>query len=186
MKKKLNLSLLAVALIAGSTGVMAAPDANLTFNGTVSSSTCTLAAADAAKVLTIPTTTALGLYAAGSNVGFSASSSFNFSACPAGLSKVTSAYTYQGALIPNNTTAAVATGTATNVIFRAMQSSGVSLTSFVPADGTSNSSNQASITANSATVPITVGIQASNSAGNLVMPTGGSYSGVYLVAFTYS
>lgn len=185
MKKILILSALVTALT--SAGAMAA-DANINFNGTVSASTCTLNAADAAKTLTIPSVSAATLLAAGANayLTYASSSSFGFTACPAGLTKVTSAYTYQGSTMSGNPNWAVASGTASNITLIAMQSATSSASTVVSAQGVSAAVNQATITANAATVPVTVGIGAYNSAGALTLPTVGTYTGTYLVAFTYS
>ncbi|AEN67290.1 type I fimbrial protein, A chain precursor (plasmid) [Enterobacter soli] len=168
-----------------SAGAMAA-DANINFTGTVSAATCTLAAADAAKTLTIPSVSPATLLAAGSNAytTYYASSSFGFTACPVGLTRVTSAYTYQGSLVGNNN--AVATGTASNVQMFVMQSSSPSVSSVLAVNGTSGSLNQATITANAATVPVIVGISSLNSSTSPVLATVGTYTGTYLVAFTYS
>ena len=114
MKKILILSALMTALT--SAGAMAA-DANINFTGTVSAATCTLAAADAAKTLTIPNVAAATLLAASGSayLTYNASGSFNFSACPAGLTRVTSAYTYQGSFVSGLTNTVVASGTASNI-----------------------------------------------------------------------
>ena len=175
---------LGMALV--SSGVMAA-DGNINFTGTVSASTCTLAAADASKVLTIPNVSPATLLAAG-NPGYltyNASSSFNFSACPSGLTKVISAYTYQGTIAGSNNWA-MPTGTASNVSLYVMQSSTAASASNVKLDGTSSTANQATISANSATVPVTVGVSAYNAAQVLTLPTVGTYTGTFVVAFTYS
>lgn len=184
MKKILILSALMTALT--SAGAMAA-DANINFTGTVSAATCTLAAADAAKTLTIPNVAPATLLAAGNTgyLSYNASSSFGFTACPAGLTRVTSAYTYQGTIAGSNNWS-VATGTAQNVSFYVMQSSPANASNNVKVDGTSSSLNQATITANAATVPVTVGISAYNAAQALTLPTVGTYTGTFLVAFTYS
>ena len=183
MKKILILSALMTAL--ASAGAMAA-DANINFTGTVSAATCTLAAADAAQTLTIPNVSPATLLATpNSQLSYNASGSFNFSACPAGLTRVTSAYTYQGTS-HNNNTWSLATGTAQNVSFYVMQSVPASTVAGVKADGTSAAVNQTTITANAATVPVTVGIAAYNGSSVLTLPTVGTYTGTFQVAFTYS
>ena len=185
MKKILILSALMTALT--SAGAMAA-DANINFTGTVSASTCTLNAADASKTLTIPNVSPATLYAAG-NTGYltyNASGSFGFTACPAGLTKVTSNYTYQGAIAGAAASTGVATGTATNVGMVVMQSSAASTSSIVSINGTSGTLNQVAIASNAATVPVIVGAYAVNSSGTLTLPTAGNYTGTYTVAFTYS
>ena len=185
MKKILILSALVATL--ASVNAMAA-DANITFNGTVSASTCTLAAADASKVLTIPSVAAATLYATANNgyLTYNASSSFGFSACPAGLTKVISNYTYQGSLNGSSTDTATATGTATNVALIVMQNSTATNATIVKANGTSSTANQTTIVSNAATVPVTVGVQPYNSSGTVTLPTVGTYTGTYTVAFTYS
>lgn len=183
MKKILILSALVTALT--SAGAMAA-DANINFNGTVSASTCTLNAADAAKTLTIPNVSPATLLALGTNgfLSYNASSSFGFTDCPVGLTKVTSAYTYQGTLAGVNNWG-MATGVQ-NVSFYVMQSSLGLIAANVKLDGTSAAVNQATITAGAATVPVTVGVSAYNAAQVLTLPTVGNYTGTFLVAFTYS
>lgn len=185
MKKILILSALMTALT--SAGAMAA-DANVNFTGTVSAATCTLNAADASKTLTVPSVSAATLFAAGANgyLTYNASSSFGFTACPAGLTRVTSAYTYQGSLIAGNSEQAIATGTATNMTMIVMQGLTPNSSSIVKADGTSAAVNQTTITANAATVPVIVGVNSKNASGAVTMPTVGTYTGTYLVAFTYS
>ncbi|WP_320750691.1 fimbrial protein [Enterobacter roggenkampii] len=186
MKKILILSALVTALT--SAGAMAA-DANINFNGTVSASTCTLNAADAAKTLTMPNVSAATLLAAGTAAysTYNSSSSFGFTACPAGLTKVTSAYMYQGSLISANTGMAIpSSGTASNVALVVMQSATGDSTSVVNAGGVSTATNQATITAGAATVPVTVGITAYSPSYVPTLPTVGTYTGTYLVAFTYS
>lgn len=185
MKKILILSALMTAL--ASAGAMAA-DANVNFTGTVSAATCTLNAADASKTLTIPSVSAGTLFAAGVNgyLTYNASSSFGFTACPAGLTRVTSAYTYQGSLMTGAPEQAMATGTATNMSMIVMQGLTPNLSSIVNADGTSSTRNYATITANAATVPVIVGVNSKNASGTVTLPTMGTYTGTYLVAFTYS
>lgn len=159
---------------------------NITFNGTVSVNTCTLAAADASKVLKLPDVSATSIRAAGplAYLNYSLSSSFNFSACPAGLSIIISNYTYQGALYDPNT--ALATGTATPLSLVLMQSTTPSTSAMVAVNGTSDAINQTPIFSNAATVPVIVGVFAQNSSGRITLPTVGNYTGVYIVAFTYS
>ncbi|MCK2177815.1 fimbrial protein [Enterobacter asburiae] len=186
MKKILILSALVTALT--SAGAMAA-DANINFNGTVSASTCTLNAADAAKTLSMPNVSPATLLAAGtgSYTTYNASSSFGFTACPAGLTKVTSTYTYQGALVgATSNTAVPSSGTASNVALVVMQSATGNNAAVLNVNGTSAAINQATIAANAATIPVTVGINALNSSGTATLPTVGTYTGTYLVAFTYS
>lgn len=185
MKKILILSALMTALT--SAGAMAA-DANINFTGTVSAATCTLNAADAAKTLTIPSVSPATLLAVGNAASstYYASGSFGFTACPAGLTKVTSAYTYQGTVFATGNDWAVATGTAQNIAFSVMQSATANSSTSVAVNGTSSTNNQATITANAATVPVSVGIRPYNSSGVLTLPTVGNYTGTYLVAFTYS
>lgn len=184
MKKILILSALMTALT--SAGAMAA-DANINFTGTVSAATCTLNAADATKTLTMPNVAPATLLAASTPyVTYSASSSFGFTACPAGLTKVTSNYVYQGSMASSNVNMALASGTATNVGLVIMQSSTAS-SSTVVTPGVTGSVNNAPIVSNSAVVPVTVGINATNPAGTAaVLPTVGNYTGTYTVAFTYS
>lgn len=187
MKKILILSALMAAL--ASTSAMAV-DANVTFNGTVSTNTCTLNAADATKTLTLPSVSAATLYAAGTTAytTYTTSGSFGFTACPSGLTKVTSNYTYQGSSLVSGTSgnSAVAGGTATNVALVLMQGSTGNSSTVVPANGTTNANNQTTISNNAATVPVTVGIWAANSSNSLTLPTAGTITGTYTVAFTYS
>ncbi|MGL3103899.1 fimbrial protein [Enterobacter asburiae] len=184
MKKLLITSAVVTALT--SYGAMAI-DANINFQGAVSSTTCKLNAVDAAKTLTIPNVTAQNLLDSGSTGQYSASSSFNFTDCPAGLTKVTSAYTYQGNTIFNEYESdwAVANGAA-NVAFSVMQSPMADESRRVRLNGTTKNANHATITNGVATVPVTVGVAAFNSNGQYVMPSAGTYSGTFLVAFTYS
>ncbi|WP_064555918.1 hypothetical protein, partial [Enterobacter soli] len=151
-----------------------------------SAATCTLNAADASKTLTMPNVAAATLFAAGntSYTTYYASGSFGFTACPAGLTKVTSKYTYQG-VIPSANDKGIATGTATNVGLVVMQSSTASGSSVVLVNGTSGTNNQTTITSNAATVPVTIGIIGVNSSNVTALPTVGTYSGVFDVAFTY-
>lgn len=183
MKKILILSALMTALT--SAGAMAA-DANINFTGTVSAATCTLAAADAAKTLTIPSVSAATLLAAGGGAvtTYYASSNFNFSACPAGLTKVLANYTYQGALTNGTNKTAVSTGTATNVALSVMPLTVPVASGIIAVDG--STSYATTISSNMAVVPVSVGISALNSSGALTLPTVGNYTGTYTVAFTYS
>ena len=187
MKKILILSALMTALT--SAGAMAA-DANVNFTGSVSAATCTLNAADASKTLTVPSVSPQVLYglASPTYATYTATGSFEFTACPAGLTRVTSAYTYQGATGSANPTMAIATGTATNIGMVLLQSTTATGT-LLNVNGTSGVANQANIVSNAATIPVTVGVQATNSNGTGIgatLPTVGTYTGTYLVAFTYS
>ena len=182
MKKLLITSAVVTALT--SYGAMAI-DANINFKGAVSSTTCTLNAADAAKTLTIPNVTAKNLLDSGASGAYSASSSFNFTDCPAGLTKVTSAYTYQGKTIFDYADWAVANGAA-NVALAVMQWPEPAENKRLHLDGRSNNLNEATITNGVATVPVTVGISAYNKNTQFMMPSAGTYSGTFLVAFTYS
>ncbi|WP_320728342.1 fimbrial protein [Enterobacter ludwigii] len=182
MKKLLITSAVVTALT--SYGAMAI-DANINFKGAVSSTTCTLNAADAAKTLTIPNVTAKNLMDSGNSAQYSASGSFNFTDCPAGLTKVTSAYTYQGITHSGNNDWGLANGV-DNVSFQVMQSPKTDLSKRLNLNGISNNLNEATITNGVATVPVTVGISAYNKDTQFVMPSAGTYSGTFLVAFTYS
>ncbi|MDH1548039.1 fimbrial protein [Enterobacter ludwigii] len=182
MKKILITSAVVTALT--SYGAMAI-DANINFRGAVSSTTCKLNAADAAKTLTIPNVTAKNLLDSGDSGRYSASSSFNFTDCPAGLTKVTSAYTYQGKTIFDYGDWVVANGAA-NVAFSVMQSPNADGGRRVQLNGRTDGKNDATITNGVATVPVTVGVAAFNSNGEYMMPSAGTYSGTFLVAFTYS
>ncbi|WP_320734766.1 pilus assembly protein [Enterobacter sp. 214E4] len=183
MKKLLITSAVVTALT--SYGAMAI-DANINFMGAVSSTTCKLNAADAAKTLTIPNVTAKNLLDSGDSGQYSASSSFNFTDCPAGLTKVTSAYTYQGKTMFDYVDWGVANGTANNVAFTVMQSPNVDRSKKLHLDGRVEAQNDATITNGVATVPVTVGVAAINSNAQPMMPSAGTYSGTFLVAFTYS
>ncbi|WP_407199426.1 hypothetical protein [Citrobacter koseri] len=99
---------------------------------------------------------------------------------------MTSAYTYQGSTIPATVWDSVPTGTATNVSLVVMQSATPNGSSTVSPTGTTAALNQVNIVSNAATVPVSVGIRAYNTAGTLTLPTVGTYTGTYLVAFTYS
>ncbi|WP_320723676.1 fimbrial protein (plasmid) [Enterobacter asburiae] len=184
MKKLLILSAVVTAL--ASYGAMAA-DANINFEGTVSSSTCTLNAADAAKTLSIPNVTAAELLSKGDQgrLTYAASGRFDFTNCPQGLTKVTSAYTYQGQLHPGMVDWGVANG-ADNVSFSVMQSANGDGNRILNLDGTVVGANEATITNGVATVPVTVGVSAYNVSHQLTLPSAGSYNGTFLVAFTYS
>lgn len=186
MKKILILSALVTALTSG--GAMAV-DANLNFAGTVSANTCTLSASDASQVLTIPNVTVGDLYAATTSLSgygqtYSTGGSFKFSGCPAGLTKITTTYTYQGTVDSTNKNSAIATGTANNVQLIIWQ--GALGSNPVNVDGTTTTNNDAVITAGAATIPFWVGALSAQNGGLPVSATVGNYSGVYTVAFTYS
>ncbi|HFL1539649.1 TPA: fimbrial protein [Enterobacter asburiae] len=185
MKKLLILSAVVTAL--ASYGAMAA-DANINFTGAVSSTTCKLNAVDAAKTLTIPNVSPQTLLdgSYGSAGVYSASGSFDFTDCPAGLTKVTSAYTYEsGALWGADNDWGVANGVS-HVSFHVYQDSkGGNQGTHVRLDGIPNGANEATITNGAATIPVTVGVAAVDLTG-FGLPTAGNYTGTFLVAFTYS
>lgn len=182
MKKLLITSAVVTALT--SYGAMAI-DANINFKGAVSSTTCKLNADDAAKTLTIPNVTAQNLFDSGMSGQYSASSSFNFTDCPAGLTRVTSAYTYQGTTIFDSAEWGVVNGK-DHISFAVMQSPKADESKRLHLDGRVEAINDATITNGVATVPVTVGVSTFGRNGYLGMPEAGAYSGTFLVAFTYS
>ncbi|WP_320744198.1 fimbrial protein [Enterobacter mori] len=182
MKKLLITSAVVTALT--SYGAMAI-DANINFRGAVSSTTCTLNAADAAKTLTLPNLTGQNLVDAGTSSRYSVSGSFKFTDCPAGLTKVTSTYTYQGITHSLNQDWGLANDN-DKISFQVMQSPKTDLSKILHLDGRSNNLNEATITNGVATVPVTVGVSSTNINNQVVMPSAGTYSGTFLVAFTYS
>ncbi|WP_370605585.1 fimbrial protein [Citrobacter braakii] len=187
MKKNLTLSVSALLLALSSLSAHAV-DANINFSGNVSSGTCTLNAADAAKTLALPDVSPQTLYNAGSNAyqTYNASGSFNFTNCPEGLTKVTSKYIYNGFLVSNFSGTAYAAGDAQNIGLILMQSPTASSANIVNVNGSSSVVNETPIIANAASVPVTVGIAPYSPNGDNAVPTVGQYTGTYTVSFTYS
>lgn len=177
MKKIIALSALMAAL--ASANAMAA-DANLTFTGSVTSSTCTMNSSDATKTLTIPDISAAAL--AGSTTAWqyqTASASIGFTSCPANISTVSvSQITSTGARGSNAVNTIPASGTATGLVM------GIALgtnPNWMPADGSILSANNSfSVTNGSVSIPVKAAISPSGT------PTAGNYSNSYTLTFSWS
>ncbi|WP_146159944.1 MULTISPECIES: type 1 fimbrial protein [Kosakonia] len=182
MKKIIALSALMAAL--ASANAMAV-DSNLTFTGSVTSSTCTMNASDATKTLVIPDISSAALLAAGAT-SQSASTTINFSSCPASISNVKiikgettgSLYTGYSATETNRSVPASGTATGLNLILFA----GPSQTS-VPVNGSVISNQNFAVTNGSASIP--VGVSAAANANNQAA-TAGTYSSSFTLTFAWS
>ncbi|MHC0025533.1 fimbrial protein [Enterobacter vonholyi] len=187
MKKIIAISALMAAM--ASANALAA-DANLTFNGAVSTGTCTMNSADATKTLTIPDVsisalTAVGAVAYGT---INANTTVGFTGCPSTTSYVNvESVTSTGAIFNNsNVLASPASGTATGV--HLIFSVGPGVTNYVAIDGSTITNRQFAVNSQgNATVPIYVGVRANQSVlSSSADPTSGTYSNSYTVTFTYS
>ena len=67
-----------------------------------------------------------------------------------------------------------------------MQIATANSSNVINVDGTSTTANQSNIVANAAVVPVTIGISPRAPSSAILLPTVGTYTGTYLVAFTYS
>lgn len=181
MKKIFALSLLMAAF--ASTSAMAVtgsgPDANLTFTGSVTGSTCTLRSGDNNKTIIIPDISVAALNATATPYATQATSTdFQFTNCPSYITKVSATYSYTGSLF--NQYNAIASGSANNVllVFSQASVSTMNSNSYVTIDGSAPAPD-VSVINGGAIIPLTVGIQGSG-------VTTGTYNGTFNVTFNYS
>ncbi|UDJ82057.1 hypothetical protein UYSO10_0916 [Kosakonia radicincitans] len=182
MKKIIALSALMAAL--ASANAMAA-DANLTFTGSVTSSTCTMNASDATKTLVIPDISSAALVARGVN-GYQtqqANTTVSFTSCPASVSQIkVASVTSTGTVQTDKTMVKPASGTA-NGVWTSLVLGGP--TGYVAADG-SVLSYGTSVTSGGASVYVGVGVVAASTRASVAAPTAGTYSNSYTLTFSWS
>lgn len=179
MKKIIALSALMAAL--ASANAMAV-DANLTFTGSVTSSTCTMNAADATKNIVLPDYPVSALAGAWTSVG--AGSTITFTSCPASVSNLITAVTSTTGtqLTTTNKVTTPASGTATGVglLFAAGSSK-----SNLAVDGSNTVST--AVSGGTAVVPIYVGLgKAQAWASSAPAAAAGNYSSSYTLTFSWS
>ncbi|WP_146159940.1 fimbrial protein [Kosakonia sp. H7A] len=186
MKKIIALSALMAAL--ASANAMAV-DANVTFTGSVTSSTCTMNASDASKSLTVPDISAAALTAQGTAWGnATATTNITFTSCPASVSalkvaSITSTGTQYTSGTNSNYRYTPASGSATG--FYTVIGLGTNKLA-QPADGSVLSWSVAP-TSGTAVVPVTVGPQAYTAVvSSAAAPTAGNYSTSYTLTFAWS
>lgn len=185
MKKIIALSALMAAL--ASANAMAV-DSNLTFTGSVTSSTCTMNAADTTKTLTIPDISSAALVALGgySYSSQTSSTTVGFTSCPASVSSVNVVQvTSTGTQFTDANSYAPASGTATGI--HLVISAGNATTGYMPADGSVISNKKFAVTSGSVSIPLIVGVRANKSSvASAAAPGTGSYSSGYTVTFSWS
>lgn len=185
MKKIIALSALMAALVSANAFAI---DSNVNFTGTVTSSTCTLNAADVTKTLTVPDISVAALTALG-GLGFtsqSAATTVTFTSCPSIVSNVSVTKATTTGTIFNNTNSSYvpASGTATGinlVVYAGQASSG-----WLSADGSALNRTFA-VTSGSVTIPVGVGVRTNVSLlSSSPAPTAGTYSSAYTLTFAWS
>jgi len=183
MNKFIAISALMAAFV--SANALAA-DANLTFNGAVSTGTCTMNAADATKTLVIPDVSSSSLANAGNTAftSYSANSTISFTGCPAEVSNVVlSSASGTGTTFGGDTSRQTpASGTATGV--HLVISSGPRVVDYLRPGVARSFPVSPSGTVK---VPVYVGVTADiTSSSAFAAPTAGNYSSSYTLTFSYS
>lgn len=183
MKKIIALSALMAAL--ASANAMAV-DSSLTFNGAVTSGTCTMNSADATKTLTIPDISAASLAANSGSFGYQvANGTVNFTGCPGSVSSV------KVVNITNSGTPV--NGDAKNYFPASGTVTGVALTFSLGTAGNAlaidgSTLNYSVNTSNgAASIPIYSGVRAAKAVqSSLAAPTAGTYNSAFTLTFAWS